>query len=215
LLHIISDEIYALSVFPNPRAKSTPVPFTSILSIPTSTIIDPNLVHVTYGLSKDFASAGLKIGALITRNEALKKAVHAVLRFHGSSGPSVAIATTMLEDREWCRAFIELSRERIGAAYAFVTSRLDSMGIEYFEGGNAGFFVWVDLSPWLPPEERGSGFERECMLAEKMVGGGVFLHPGEEHGVRAGWFRVVYTMKERVVEEGMRRLGRVLGSLEW
>ncbi|KAF1915629.1 pyridoxal phosphate-dependent transferase [Ampelomyces quisqualis] len=214
-LHLISDEIYALSVFSNPTTNTTPVPFTSILSIPTSDIIDSNLVHVTYGLSKDFAAAGLKIGALITRNKALRKAVHAVLRFHGASGPSVALATAMLEDRDWCRGFIELSRERIACAYAFVTARLDSMGVGYFEGGNAGFFVWADLSMYLPPEERGSGFERECMLAEKLVDGGVFLHPGEEHGMRTGWFRVVYTMEERVVEEGMRRLGKVLGCIQW
>tara|TARA_R110002003_G_scaffold48_19_gene4131 strand:- start:36470 stop:36982 length:513 start_codon:yes stop_codon:yes gene_type:complete len=170
---------------------------------------------VTYGLSKDFGAAGLKVGALISRNEYLKKAVHAVVRFHGTSGPSVAIATAMLEDRVWCRGFVELSRRRIGEAYAIATARLKELGIEYFGGGNAGFFLWIDLAKYLPPERDGkSGFERECELAGKLVEGGVFLHPGEEHG-RTGWFRVVFTMESGVVEEGIGRLGRVLEELRW
>lgn len=209
-LHLISDEIYALSVHP-----CASMPFTSLLSIDTSSIIHQNFVHVTYGLSKDFGAAGLKLGCLITRNEELKKAVHAVLRFHGSSGPSVAIATAMLEDRTWCRQFITTARERIGAAYQFITVRLEELGIAYSKA-EAGFFVYVDLSRWLPPPKEGkSKFERECMLAQRLVDGGVFLHPGEEHGLRVGWFRVVYTMDEKVVGEGMRRLGRVLGKLRW
>ncbi|KAH3992154.1 hypothetical protein HBH98_219580 [Parastagonospora nodorum] len=214
-LHIISDEIYALSVFSNTKFPDA-VPFTSLLSLDTKAIIDPDYVHVTYGLSKDFGAAGLKIGALITRNEQLKKAVHAVLRFHGVSGPSVAIGTAMLEGRVWCRGFIDLARERIGEAYEFVTSRLEELGIEYFKGANAGFFVWIDLSRYLPPAQEGrSVFERECMLAQKLVDGGVFLHPREEHSIRPGWFRVVYTMEKVFMAEGMRRLGKVLKELQW
>jgi 1-aminocyclopropane-1-carboxylate synthase len=212
-LHLISDEIYALSIFPT---TSTVVPFTSVLSIDTTDIIDSNLVHVTYGLSKDFGSAGLKIGVLITRNEDLKKAVHAVVRFHGTSGPSVAIATAMLEDRVWCRQFVKIARERIAEAYTFAISRLDAMGVEYFKGNNAGFFFWIDLSAYLPPEGKGKSiFERECMLAQKFVDGGIFLQPGEEHAVRPGWFRVVYTMDRGMVEIGLQRLEKVLKSVAW
>jgi len=114
-IHLLSDEIYALSVFLNPHYPNAP-PFTSLLSIDPTGIIDPNLIHVTYGLSKDFGAAGLKVGALITRNEDLRKAVHAVLRFSSVSGPIVAIAVAMLEDRAWCRDFIALSRRRIADA---------------------------------------------------------------------------------------------------
>ncbi len=50
-LHLISDEIYALSVWDNPRAPDAPK-FTSVLSIDASGIIDPSLVHVLWGMSK-------------------------------------------------------------------------------------------------------------------------------------------------------------------
>lgn len=50
-IHLISDEIYALSVWQNPEAPDA-VTFESVLSIDTTGIIDPGLVHVLWGMSK-------------------------------------------------------------------------------------------------------------------------------------------------------------------
>lgn len=94
----------------------------------------------------------------------------------------------------------------------YATSLLDDMGIKYLQGGNAGFFLWVDLSAWMPPDDGvKSVFERQCVLAQKFVDGGVFLQPVEEHG-REGWWRMMFTMERRVVKEGLERVGRVLGG---
>lgn len=69
---------------------------------------------------------------------------------------------------------------------------------------NAGFFVYIDLSPFLP--ENGLSIkEREFALAQKLVDAGVFLHPGEEHGKDAGWFRLVFSCGEDTLKEGLRR----------
>lgn len=211
-LHFISDEVYALSVFDS--GEPSVHPFTSVLAINPTDIIDRNLVHVTYAMSKDFGSAGLKLGALITKNHDLKRALLANVRFHGSSGPSLTIASAMLEDHEWCRNFIILSRQRLADVYKYVTSRLGQMGIKYLAGSNAGFFIWIDLSPWFPPESEGlADREREQMLAQKFVDRGVFLQPGEEHALKCGWFRVVFSMERRVVEEGLRRINKVLKNI--
>lgn len=48
---MISDEIYALSVWYNPEAPDA-VTFTSVLSIDMDGIINPSLVHVLWGMSK-------------------------------------------------------------------------------------------------------------------------------------------------------------------
>ena len=214
-LHLISDEVYALSVFSNPSAPDAP-PFTSILSIDTTNIINPNLVHVTYGFSKDFGAAGLKLGVLISRNGSLRQAVQAVIRFHGASGPSLAIATAMLEDRTWCREYVAIARERIADAYRYTTKRLNEMGVKYLEGGNAGFFLWVNLTPLLPPESVGvSDDEREYALTTRFLDGGVVLQPGEEHSVWKGWFRIVFTMEQWMLEEGLRRFEAVVRDLNW
>jgi 1-aminocyclopropane-1-carboxylate synthase len=209
-LHLISDEVYGLSVFGAELAdESAPekslVPFTSILSIDTQGLIDPDLLHVEYGTSKDFAAAGLRLGVLITRNRELQRAMRTVVRFHEPSGPSTVIGAAMFEDREWCRNFIALSKRRIAEAYEFATGRLRDMGVEYLPA-NAGFFVLIDLEPWLPPTtERLSQQEREFKLAEELVKGGVFLHPGEEHALEPGRFRLVYTAQRQVLDEGLQR----------
>ena len=203
-IHLISDEVYGCSIFDS--GEEDVVPFTSALSIDAVGIIDRNLLHVTYAMSKDFGAAGLRLGALITRNEELMKALVAVVRFHSPSGVSIAIGTAMLEDREWCRSFITTSRQRIAEAYKFVTGRLRDMGVPYLRGGNAGFFVWIDLSAYLPPERDGLlQQEREFALAQRFVDVGVFLHPGEEHSLVPGWFRMVYTMERSIVDEGLKR----------
>lgn len=50
-IHLISDEIYALSVWQNPEVPDA-VSFESVLSIDTTGIIDPGLVHILWGMSK-------------------------------------------------------------------------------------------------------------------------------------------------------------------
>lgn len=69
--HLISDEIYALSVYETDSSSG----FVSILSIdPAPLGVDPALIHVLYGMSKDFAAAGLRLGCLISRNKKLMQA---------------------------------------------------------------------------------------------------------------------------------------------
>ena len=57
-LHLISDEIYGLSVFENPGMQNS-VPFTSILSLNAEGLMDPKKVHMQWGISKarNFLSA--------------------------------------------------------------------------------------------------------------------------------------------------------------
>ena len=106
-IHLISDEIYALSVWSNPEAPNA-VTFTSVLSIDTTDIIDPGLIHVLWGMSKvslmknlywriksltmnlkDFGANGLRIGCIISQNNIpLLDAVKANAYFsHPSSLP--------------------------------------------------------------------------------------------------------------------------------
>lgn len=49
-IHLISDEIYALTTYPRDDQPSDK--FTSIRSLDYSKIIDPSQVHVLYGMSK-------------------------------------------------------------------------------------------------------------------------------------------------------------------
>lgn len=199
-IHFISDEIYACSV----HGSSELPEFTSALSIDTTDMIDPEFVHVVYGLSKDFAAPGLRIGSIITRSNALRKAVRSGQRFMNPSGLSVAVASAVLSDTQWCKSFLTSSRSDINKAYRRVTKQLESMGIRYLEA-NAGFFIMIDLSSFIDS----NGSDANIALARKLLDNGVFLHPNEEHAPK-GWFRLVYTQDAKAVDEGLRRMKEAL-----
>ncbi|KAJ5505439.1 Pyridoxal phosphate-dependent transferase major region subdomain 2 [Penicillium expansum] len=188
-LHLISDEVYASCVFDSGDPEA--VPFTSILSLDFTGLIDPNLVHVLYGFSKDFASGGLHLGFLVTQNQQLRQACKAILRLHGASQAAVTIGTAILEDQAFVSSFTAKARQGLASAYRLTTSVLNKEGINYVKGGNAGFFVYVDLSPYLPADGALSPRNREFALARRLVDAGVFLHPGKS--IREilggfGWF---------------------------
>jgi aspartate/methionine/tyrosine aminotransferase len=184
-----------------------------VLSIDNTDIIDPNLVHVEYGLAKDFGAAGFHIGCLVTKNADLSRAFQAIGLLHAPGGPSCHLASQILEDTSFVESLLGLSRKGLSENYALVTSMLDAAGIPYWRGGNAGYFLWIDLSRYLPPEEEGrerGREERERVLSERILEGGVWLNPGQERGELPGWFRLIYSHPRGKIEEGVRRIVRTL-----
>ncbi|GAA5797002.1 hypothetical protein HPULCUR_002380 [Helicostylum pulchrum] len=79
-IHMVFDEIYALSTYSqllDNEEKKKEDPFVSVLSLPYKDFIDPALVHVVYGLSKDFAINGFRVGFIIDQfNKPLKSALY-------------------------------------------------------------------------------------------------------------------------------------------
>lgn len=221
-IHLISDEIYALSIFATPEPAT---PFTSLLSIPVSEIRSPStagpaddpagLFHTEYGLAKDFGAAGLHLGALVTSNSGVAAAFEAIGLLHAPSGASCAIAARMLADTGFVESLLALSRRRLAENYLAVTSALAEAGIGYWRGGNAGYFLWVDLSAYLTPEPSGGSgadvereerdAEREEELARRILEGGVWLNPGQERGEKPGWFRLIFSHDLEKVLEGVAR----------
>lgn len=119
-LHLISDEIYALSVWSNDIDDNdpAPIPFTSILSIDPEGIIDPARVHVVWGISKDFGASGLHVGSFISQsNEILHKAMTPVGLYTCVSAASDHIAANILEDTPWTDAYIIENQKRLAKQY--------------------------------------------------------------------------------------------------
>lgn len=71
-LHLISDEIYALSSGTGTGGLDG---FTSVLSLPNYDGVCLENIHVLSGASKDFGLGGLRLGWIITRNELLWQTV--------------------------------------------------------------------------------------------------------------------------------------------
>ncbi|KAL4968004.1 pyridoxal phosphate-dependent transferase [Aspergillus stella-maris] len=220
-IHLIADEIYALCIFdPGNGDEGERVPFRSVLSLATPDVIDLDLVHVLYGFSKDFSSGGLHLGFTISYNAELRRACSSMLRFHSPSGTAEQIGTAILQDQYFLTSFIEKSNRDLEFSYKLATSVLDEAGIEYVKGGNAGFFLYMDLSPYLAPatttnkKKTLSGPDREFALAQRFLDNGLFLHPGEEHCKHLGWFRLVFSHEEGVLREGLDRLVKTVRELK-
>lgn len=73
---------------------------------------------------------------------------------------------------------------------------------------NAGYFLWIDLSPYLPPatKEDAGPMTHERVLAQRLLDAGIYLSSGEKFASEdAGWFRVVFTHEKAKLAEGLRR----------
>ncbi|RAK88627.1 PLP-dependent transferase [Aspergillus costaricaensis CBS 115574] len=133
-IHFISDEIYANTVFSNPGSNAPN--FTSVLSLDLDDIIDPRLVHVLYGMSKDFGASGLRLGVLHSRNEDLIQAAYGVNLF---SWPSYLVQDMwgrLLNDTTKTDEFLEENKRQLGKAYSTVTDWLRNKSIEYYDQGS-------------------------------------------------------------------------------
>lgn len=206
-IHLICDEIYALSVYDVPDAVA--VKFESILSIETQKYIHPNFLHVLHGMSKDYAASGLRLGCVYTRNNTLLRALGALGVFQWSGGASETVAILMLENEQWLSKFLQSSRERLAAGNKLVRKVLDDEGVAYYRGANAGFFMWIDLRPYLSTSLSSplkAQWAAEEDLLKQLIENKVYITNGKDMSAEEpGWFRVIFAQDERVIREGLRR----------
>ena len=206
-IHLIADEIYALSVYDVPDSHA--VKFESVLSFESAQYIDPKLLHLLYGFSKDMAASGIRLGCIYTRNEELMRAMSAMGTFHWSGSANEQVAIAMLEDEKWIDGLLQLSRERLASRNKFTRKLLDEEGIKYHLGANAGFFIYMDLRPFLPVSPSASIEDRwkaEGELAKRMIDNKVYITPGEStFAEEPGWFRFIFSQDEGVIREGFKR----------
>lgn len=211
-LHLISDEIYALSTWENkvdPNASEAK--FESALSIDTTNVIDPDLVHVLWGMSKDFGANGLRVGAIISQsNKDLQTVLKATSLYSYVSGLSDQITATILNDDTFTDKYIQLNREKLSQAHEFTVRLLQKYNIEYMRGCNAGFFLWVDLGKKyleVNPEMDPTNTKLSETIMQKLLSKKVFLADGTGFGSeKSGWFRVVFAHPIPFLEESVKRI---------
>lgn len=205
-IHLLVDEIYALSVYHIPNDPKA-VAFKSILSFDTDQYIRPTYLHHLYGTSKDAAAGGIRLGCLYTRNSDLMKAVRSINQFHWSGNVHEKIATLMLENFEWQDSFLSHSRHKLAERNMMCRGLLEKHGIDYRQGSNAGFFLWIDLRPWLPTVAADEDpWKAEDELTQKLFKAKVFITSGKELSAECpGFYRFIFTQEGDVVTEALRR----------
>ncbi|KAF2677054.1 ACC synthase [Lentithecium fluviatile CBS 122367] len=227
-IHLISDEIYALSVWENAvdELDTPPTPFESALSIDTTDIIDPSLVHVLWGFSKDFGANGIRLGMIVSQaNPPLILAMQTCSLYSSPSSLTENAAVTILSDTKFLSSYIQKNQERLSSAYTFAVKILCKYGIEHMPGVNAAFFLWLNLGKKFLDNAEGKQLPTGVAIDEpqatkitqviydRLMEKKIFLVLGDAAGAEeAGWFRLVFTQAPELVEEGVRRIAEALES---
>ncbi|KAF3897689.1 ACC synthase [Trichophyton interdigitale] len=218
-IHLISDEIYALSVWENTvdSAPGTPPPvkFVSALSIPTQGLIDANLLHALWGMSKDFGANGLRVGIIISQsNPDLLAAIKGPTLYSYVSGLSDHIASSILENDVFTDRYIAVNQRKLSESYAFVARAMQDHDIEYAAGCNASFFVWVNLGKaYLRNKQIPMPADLTCTVMDELISKRVFLADGTAFGSeKPGWFRIVFSHPRPFLDKALGRIMAAIGE---
>ncbi|OPB41325.1 1-aminocyclopropane-1-carboxylate synthase [Trichoderma guizhouense] len=215
-MHLLSDEIYAMSNF-EPLEPELDM-FSSVLSIedsPHDGVFKEN-IHCLYGASKDFAAGGIRLGFLITRNELLWKTCRRLALFTWVSSLSTAFFTHFLSDAEAVDEYLALYQSRLRTSYVAASESFRKHGIP-FQPANSGMFVFVGLTEWLKyfdaPDVKGQEVQLYRYLAFQA---GVHLNMGQMSlSPIPGCFRFVHAAGyTKTVALAIARIGEALSKLE-
>ncbi|XP_025097385.1 probable inactive 1-aminocyclopropane-1-carboxylate synthase-like protein 2 [Pomacea canaliculata] len=200
-LHVIADEIYALSVFD----ESTK--FFSILSLP---IPDPQRVHFIWGASKDLGLSGYRCGVLHTRNRQVLEFATAVGIFQLTPPLMQRRLEHIISDDDWLdKVYFPTYHTRLTSVHRAACAKLAAMGVKVHPS-KAGIFLWADFSPFLSEPT----FAAEHALFERFLDARVYVMPGNaSYCPTPGWFRLIIASEKNQVLEGLHRIEHVLLSL--
>ncbi|ROT69908.1 1-aminocyclopropane-1-carboxylate synthase-like protein 1 [Penaeus vannamei] len=187
-IHFISDEIYALSIFTDEDEPSSRPPFRSVLSLPHP---DPDRTHVLWGLSKDFGLAGLRVGVVVSRCAELMTCLRAIAIYN--------LVRRLLPPTE---------QRETRPYYRHARGRLEAMA-RRVKGGTAALFVWFSIRDFMETDSA----EEEMEIHAQLMRAGVYVVPGSKlYGSDPGWIRLIFSVREEELDEGLRRIESVLKS---
>ncbi|KAH8435151.1 pyridoxal phosphate-dependent aminotransferase [Aspergillus melleus] len=204
-LHLVVDEIYALSAFGETFYSAL-----SLEEMPTDN------VHVLYGISKDWGCNGLRMGFMISYNEhvitTLKRAVGRLTRF---SYLSEDFFVSFMSDHAFIDdVYIPTLRQRLIATRTKAIKFLTEYKIPYIPS-TAGYYLWIDLSRWANMFEERNSETPDIQLVRQMVKHGVFVQPNKAFiSKEKGRFRIGFSRDAVTLSEGLERLRRALGEVE-
>ncbi|KAH6987889.1 pyridoxal phosphate-dependent transferase [Ilyonectria sp. MPI-CAGE-AT-0026] len=215
-MHFISDEIYGLSVWPNTVDAQPPsVPFESALAIDPTGIVDPSLVHVLWGMSKDFGANGIRVGTLISQsNPSLHSSIVAVGLYSSVSSLSDHITCNLLDDDAWVDGYIAENQKKLSQQYTRVVAWAKKNDITYAPGVNAAFFLWVDLGKvYRAHHQVAENEDVSDSITKALLSRKIFLASGKDFGSeKTGWYRIVFSHPDAYLDEGLQRVVAALTS---
>ncbi|XP_016470268.2 1-aminocyclopropane-1-carboxylate synthase [Nicotiana tabacum] len=197
-IHLICDEIYAATVFDQPK-------FISVSEIVEEHVgCNKDLIHIVYSLSKDLGFPGFRVGIVYSYNDTVVNIARKMSSFGLVSTQTQHLIASMLSDEIFVEKFIAESSERLGKRHGMFTKGLAQVGISTLKS-NAGLFFWMDLRRLL----KESTFESELELWRIIINEvRLNVSPGcSFHCSEPGWFRVCFAnMDDETMRIALRRI---------
>ncbi|KAF9602570.1 hypothetical protein IFM89_029869 [Coptis chinensis] len=197
-IHLVSDEIYAATVFSQPD-------FVSISEILEEEVdCNKNLVHILYSLSKDMGLPGFRVGIIYSYNKEVVSCARKMSSFGLVSTQTQHLIASMLSDNDFVERYIAESAKRLALRHTTITRGLAQFGIGSLKS-NAGLFFWMDLRKLMKEPT----FEEEMKLWRVIINEvKLNVSPGSSfHCSEPGWFRVCFAnMDNETVEVALRRI---------
>ncbi|KAF2715546.1 PLP-dependent transferase [Pleomassaria siparia CBS 279.74] len=147
-LHLISDELYALTGLKG--APDDAPPFVSALSlteplVPSGAVkVDPSRVHMVWSASKLFGSSGFRVGCLISQqNPQLLAATSLTTTDHVSSIASLYLSSLLA----WSQlpTLLALNSERLSDSYRLLAAALRQWKVDFILPTH-GLFLFAKLA---------------------------------------------------------------------
>jgi len=201
-VHLISDEIYAGSVYRPDSAN-----FVSALELASQPTNKGGLglgpyVHWVYSLSKDFALSGLRVGVAYSENPDIRMPMQKLNDMCQISSQTQILVEGMMtakedDGKQWTSAFRAEHQARLRARGDRLQSLLHEFDIPHLPA-TCGLFCWMDLSQFLPLADNSNSnanAERERSLYLSLVNEyGLLFTPGlSMRNERPGFFRCVFS----------------------
>ncbi|KIA75383.1 1-aminocyclopropane-1-carboxylate synthase [Aspergillus ustus] len=187
-LHLICDEVYALSYF----AKSTDgsSPFHSILTLDLASLAcDPSRIHMGCVVSQ--ANPNLILALQLPTSTEVSALT--------------TLCTTALLTSPTLAELVRVNRERLGASYKAITNVLQAHRVQYIPA-TAGLFVFARLKPNATAKDE-TDFQQRLRITGIVVSPGQAYHIGPEN---RGWYRLTFALPPAQLQQALAILDQCL-----
>ena len=195
-LHVVSDEIYALSTFPGVQVTSAADVMWELSS--SSKQDDRYLgdyVHIVAGLSKDWGMSGFRVGSLLSHNLELLQALDDIGYYQSVSMYTQHALTNVFRDEEWVDWYIGENQKRLQERYQALERTLEKVNVPLFPA-QGSIFAWANFSSFIL-----EGQTEKDLWLELFHDAKIALTTGYSCGTsEPGMFRIVYTWPEGHLE---------------
>ena len=188
-LHLICDEIYALSQHKEVNHKSL---YQKARKAGAK-------AHFLYGMAKDFFLAGFKLGFFYSDFDEVSQAVSASSYFYPVASVTQLHLENLISNKDFLQKYLKSNRERLTSAKNHLLNELSEFKFIYDE---AAMFMLLDLS------HKCQNLEDEPKVFNTLMQKyGINITPGLEQGLNIpGYFRVCYAREKSQRDEFIKRM---------